>query len=156
MSNVAQRLMSIGKTQKGSESATAIFGSALNLADSIGQISTFRVAIYPFINEQSPEVAMGIAACLSYYLEQYPSIEIYRIFARVDEDDSDEEIDISDSQFMIDDWELDGLDDNVAIWGSFSENGNELQLELTVDRSLLTVRMEKISLVTRFLICPSW
>lgn len=150
MSNIAQRLMAIGHTPNSADVASSIFGSASSLADSINQITWYRIALYPFISEQSPEIAMGIAACLAYFLEQYSGISIYRVFAKIDENDSSEDIDISDSQFRVDDWELEGLDDNIALWGLFSSADDGFSLEITVDKSFLDIENSEKSFTYKY------
>ena len=80
---------------------------------------------------------MGIASCLCYLLEQYDDIRVYRCFAKIDAAGAGDEITTSDYQFAVDDWELEGLSDNVQIAGKLEYIGNKWQLELSVDDSFL-------------------
>lgn len=136
MKNIAEKFKAIGKATKSNNSASAIFGSASNMAQSIESKIAYRVGFYPILSNENPELAMGIASCLCYLLEQYADIDVYRVFAKI-EADGDDDIDISDSQFSIDDWEFDGLEDNVVISGSMRQSETEFTLSIMLDNSLL-------------------
>jgi hypothetical protein len=136
MKNIAEKFKAIGKIAKQTNNSSSIFGSANNLAQSIEAKITFRIAFYPIINDENPEIAMGISSCLCYLLEQYVDVEVYRVFAKIEKSDS-EEIDIKDSQFLIDDWEFDGLGDNVLISGNIEQDNSNFTLHFIIDNSLL-------------------
>ena len=137
MKNIAEKFKSIGKVAKQANNSSSIFGYTSNLADSIDGKVTFRIGFYPIIDNKNPELAMGISACLCYLLEQYANFEVYRVFAKIETGGS-EDIDIKDSQFLIKDWEFDGLDDNVRLSG-YLEGGDssKYKLNLILDNSLL-------------------
>lgn len=139
MKSVAQRFMSVGKTKQSNNAESAVFGSAQNLASNIDNATSYRIAFYPIISSTDPEVAMGIATVMSYILDQYSKVTVYRILAKVELDSSneEEEWDIAESQFSLNDWDFDGLDDNIQVYGELSQIGSSLQLRLTVDNSLL-------------------
>lgn len=114
-----------------------LFGSAGGLsrpfhvtADSNQRI---RIGFWPIISASEPETAMGILAMLSTLLERWPSVRVYRLIVRLEGDPADYRWDISRSQFGVDDWELEGLDENVAIWGSLTHDGNSFALKLEVE-----------------------
>lgn len=135
MFTIAEKFKAVGQDLKRSQSASSIFGAASNLSSTISNQSGIRVGFYPIIDRENPEFAMGIASCLCYLLEQYPTVRLYRIFAKIDNNESDE-VDISDSQFMSEEWEFEGLDYNIVISGSLIRNESGNQLKITVDQAL--------------------
>jgi len=88
-----------------------------------------RVGFWPVQSKTSPETAMGLMAVLGNLLERWQDIAVYRLMAQLDE----EEWTIEQSQFGVDDWQLDGLGENVAIWGEFSRSGARCQLSLDIE-----------------------
>lgn len=136
MKHVAEKFKAVGKVAKQTNNSSSIFGSAGSLAQSIDAKVTYYIGFYPIIDKKNPELAMGIASCLCYLLEQYTDVEVFRVFAKIDTD-GNEEIDIEDSQFRASDWEFDGLDDNVLIYGYLEEDNSNYTLKLILDNSLL-------------------
>ncbi len=96
-----------------------------------------RIGMWPMQSNSDPELAMGISLMLAALLENWNSVAVYRLMARIDDTVSNYEWDIADSQFSVDDWELDGLDENVAIWGGLSKNNSEFQMWLEVENDAL-------------------
>lgn len=140
MLEAVERMKSIGKRAQEGGAPTSIFGSALGLAQTIESEEQFRISVYPIISAESPEIAMGLASCLAYLLEQYPDAKVYRCFARIAPDDEASEISDSDYQFGIADWELTGLADNVVLSGGLHTGPAGCELELVMDSSLLNER----------------
>ncbi len=136
MLGAAESMKRLGMRQQGGGAPSAIFGSAAGLAQSIQSEERFRIGLYPIVCADMPEVAMGLAACLAYLLEQYPDTRVYRCFARIDESSSSSEIRADDYQFTPDDWELAGLADNVQLWGKL-DVAERVSLTLSADLSLL-------------------
>ena len=136
MLNTAEKMMSIGKQVKQAAPSSSLFGSGAELAQSVAAQERFRISVYPLVCAAMPESAMGIAACLSYLLEQYGDVKVYRCFVKIG-DDGDSEITPSDYQFTMDDWEFEGLDDNVALSGELEQRDVSWQLRLFVDLTLL-------------------
>ena len=136
MSNAAARMITLGNPPESAQASSSIFGSAAGLASSIERGERFRLAVYPIISESMPDVAMGIASCLCYLLEQYHDIRAYRCFAKIDADDDGDEISSDDYQFSPDQWELIGLDDNIVVQGQLSDSEAGLELALLLDSSL--------------------
>ena len=130
MSNAAARMITLGNPPESAQASSSIFGSAAGLASSIERGERFRLAVYPIISESMPDVAMGIASCLCYLLEQYHDIRAYRCFAKIDADDDGDEISSDDYQFSPDQWELIGLDDNIVVQGQLSDSEAGLELAL--------------------------
>ena len=137
MIRAAQRMRGLGKRSEEGGAPSSIFGSALNLSQSIGTEENLRIGLYPILCADAPEMAMGLASCLAYLLEQYPDTRIYRCFTKIDQNAASGEITSEDYQFSPDDWELAGLADNVQIWGSL-DIGDGVALSLTADVRLLS------------------
>ena len=142
MLNAAERIKSVGRRAVPGQAASSIFGSTAILADTINTEDPYRIAVYPVISDTMPDLAMGIASCLCYMLEQWPGIKVYRCFAKIEADDDDSDISSEDYQFTPADWEFEGLDDNVVLYGSaiFEEATTKLQLYL--DTSLINTDVE--------------
>lgn len=137
MIDAVERMKSVGKREQDGGAPTSIFGSAAGLAQSIETEEQFRISVYPIVSAHSPDVAMGLASCLAYLLEQYGDTKAYRCFARFDVDDERDEISISDYQFDIADWELTGLADNVVVYGQLEVESAGFDLSLVLDSGLL-------------------
>ncbi len=137
MISAAERMKALGKRPQNSGAPSSVFGSAASLARSIDIEERYRIALYPIICAEEPEVAMGLAACLSYLLEQFDDTRVYRCFAKIDGADAGAEIRTSDYQFSIEDWELEGLADNVQVSGTLELYAGAYILNLTMDISLL-------------------
>jgi len=150
MLNAADRMKSLGQERDDSGTPTSIFGSAAGLAQSIQTDEQFRISVYPILSAEAPDVAMGLAACLCYLLEQYPDTRVYRCFAKIDPAADGSEISVSDYQFTIADWELEGLANNVILDGEFRTLANGFELELEVDMSLTASEAESEVLVYSF------
>ncbi len=136
MLNASEKMKSIGKQVRQAAPSSSLFGSGAELAQSVAAQERFRISVYPLVCAAMPESAMGIAACLSYLLEQYGGIKVYRCFAKIDDDD-DSEITPSDYQFTMDDWEFEGLDDNVALSGELEQRDDGFRLQFLIDLTLL-------------------
>ena len=151
MLNAANRMKLVGK-QEDHDSGTpaSIFGSAAGLAQSIQTDEQFRISVYPVVCNDLPEIAMGLASCLCYLLEQYQDMRVYRCFARIAVDDSGVEVTRDDFQFAVSDWELEGLSDNVRIWGTLERSANGFMLQLSLDLSLLELDSDSDTLEYRF------
>lgn len=135
MEELINRLKGRGK-EPAPRAASAIFGSF----GSPGRVlmSTgprLKIGLWP-IQSVMPEAAMGIAALLGYLLERWPNIRVYRLFARLEGEPQTYQWTVNQSQFSVDDWELDGLDENVAIWGAMSKTDAGWKLTLEVENDL--------------------
>lgn len=141
MRELAQKLMSL-QIRPASESAqlpTAIFGSA-ELMTRYLELNRprLRVGVCPLRSEAAPEVAMGIAAVLAYLLENWEDVRVYRLFARLESPHSADSVwTMAQSQFTIDDWQMEGLDENAALWGTLAREGNSWMLRLEVESDQL-------------------
>lgn len=136
MTNAASRMISLGNPTADAQPASSIFGSAAGLARSIEHAERYRVGVYPVISDTRPDVAMGLASCLCYLIEQFLDVKIYRCFARIDLADDSDEITSDDYQFAPDQWELEGLDDNIILHGRLADTEAGQELSLFLDKSL--------------------
>ena len=146
MLNAADRMKSLGQQPSDAAAPTSIFGSAAGLAQAIQTDAQYRISVYPILCPELPEVAMGLAACLCYLLEQYNDTQVFRCFARIDESDEDSEISSSDYQFQVADWEMDGLADNVILNGTLSRDSGPFELRIAFNDSLSLTEDDRDSL----------
>ena len=144
MLNAAERMKSIGRRAASGPSTSSIFGSTDILSDTINTEDPFRIAVYPIVSDAMPDLAMGIASCLCYLLEQWPGIKVYRCFVKIEADEDDSDITSDDYQFSPTDWELDGLDDNLALYGSATLQEATAQLQLHIDASMVEAEIDPV------------
>jgi tetratricopeptide (TPR) repeat protein len=136
MHPLAEKLMGRDKPEAASSFSNILFGAGLSLPVLAARPS-FRVGFWPIQSQDSPETAMGLASVLALLLERWPSIHVYRLFTQVDDGEpASFEWSIAQSQFGVDDWELDGLDENVAIWGNLEQRQDQWVLQLEVENDL--------------------
>ncbi len=137
MLNAAGKMRSLGEHEGDAGAPSSIFGSAGGLARAIQTDDSLRISMYPILSETMPEAAMGLASCLAYLLEQYQDTRLYRCFAKIDETDDSGEISREDYQFSVEDWELEGLQDNVQVCGRLEAADGILALQIELDTQLL-------------------
>lgn len=131
MTDFAQKLMSDAQTVSSDESvlsANTILNSSLSSTKSL-----YRIGLWPIISVSEPEIGMGIGLVLGALLDQWPSVYVYRLLSQISGTPSSYDWRIEDTQFGVDDWEIEGLDENVAIWGNFEAESNRFHLELSVE-----------------------
>lgn len=134
MDVLAQKLMRLNKPiDATSLQPTAIFGSAAQLAKFLDIDVRYRIGLWPCISQAEPELAMGLFTVLAYLLEQWRNVRVYRVFARLDEPVETYQWSLSRSQFKVEDWEIEHLDDNVGIWGTLQLQNGEWLLEIEVE-----------------------
>ncbi len=150
MLNAAGKMKSLGRQPSNTGAPTSIFGSALGLAEAVQTDEQYRIGIYPILCQEMPEVALGLASCLGYLLEQYDDTRVYRCFARIDEANDNSEITASDYQFTVADWEMDGLADNVILDGALRRNSGRFELQIGFDISLSMTEDDSDSLEYEF------
>ncbi len=146
MLNAAERMKSLGQQPSDSGAPASIFGSAAGLAQAIQADEQYRISMYPIVCSELPEVAMGLASCLCYLLEQYQDARVYRCFARIDSADENADITASDYQFSAAEWTLDGLADNVILDGAFNSAADGYELRIVIDKSLSANDVDCITL----------
>jgi len=99
-------------------------------------VSAFnRIGLWALVSDERPEAAMGLMTALAFLLERWRYVSVYRLFVALDEDmDPDAYAwDIADSQFDVDNWEPEGLDENSAVWGKLEFTPGQMTLTLEVE-----------------------
>lgn len=115
----------------------AIFGSVDTLSQALEiDRPPVRIGMWPIMSQRTPEAAMGIATLLAFMLERHEKTRVYRLFARLDGEPESYRWSIKDSQFDVDDWQLDDLDENAAVWGTLEHVEGVWQLELQVENDM--------------------
>lgn len=133
MENYAHKLITLREIKTQSTTPSVIFGTANTLGRSLLQRSPVRIGLWPLVSSRHPNVSMGIMTLLGLLLERRSEIQAYRVFIKLNDDPTDYQWTPTDSQFGVDDWQLDDLDENVAIWGTFSQEDDKWLLELEVE-----------------------
>ncbi len=154
MTLLAQKLMMLNGKRVISSQPTdsAIFGSARSLSRFTTTVnsrslarssldglpagsSRIRIGLWPCVSAEAPKLAMGLNIVLAFLLERYSDIQVYRILAKLDDTQSPDSYEwyISDSQFGIDDWEIEGLDENVFINSTLNKSDGKWQLQVEVE-----------------------
>lgn len=136
MQAYAQKLMTLRKTELFTANPTVIFGSVANLAKTIQSQRSIRIGMWPTISAEQTEVALGFSTVLALLLEQWQEIMVYRLFARLEGDPSTYQWDQSQSQFGVDDWHIESLDDNVGLWSRLNRVGEEWVFEIDLENDL--------------------
>ena len=137
MEDFARRLMTLQGGPAGSSSqASAIFGSAGQMASNLDTRERVRIGLWPVISAEHPEQGMTIALALASLLDRWRDIRVYRIFARLEGEPESYKWSIEQSQFGVDDWGLDSLDENVAIWGTLTQTDGQWTLKVEVENDM--------------------
>lgn len=137
MSDIARKLMDIEGGQNGSGNVpTAIFGTAATLSRNLDTRRRIRIGMWPFIYADNPAMALGIAAVLGFLLERRQDIRVYRLFARVEGDPAQHAWSFADSQFDVDDWQIEQLDENGALWGRLEREGDAWKLTINAENDM--------------------
>lgn len=124
MRELAQKLMHLHYTSEISANLpSAIFGSAGDLASNLETRVPYRIGIWPCISAEAPEVALGLMSVLGSLLERWHDILVYPLFVKIEGESENYTPSPADTQFTVDDWQLEGLDDNVGVWGTFKRDG---------------------------------
>lgn len=136
LTNFARKLMRINQAAVRRNSASAIFGTIGDLPQAISHRPAFRVGLWPCISQEKPIVAMGLWTALAHLLERWRDIEVYRLFAKFEGEDFDWSI--AASQFEVEEFEVEPLDENIGIWGSLKQEGGNWVLSASIDNDNLT------------------
>lgn len=97
------------------------------------QKAMYRVGLWPIVSNSEPEMAIGVGLVLAALLEQWQSVCVYRLVAQVEENFIDQKWSMTQSQFGVDDWEPEGLDENVAIWGSLENDNGHIKFSIEIE-----------------------
>jgi len=136
MEDFARKLMTLAKEEEQEFLPSAIFGTAGQLARSIETGPSTRIGMWPIVSADHAEAAMGIGAWLALLLERWPDVVVYRLFARLEGDPEAYTHSISASQFDIDDWQVEPLDENAALWGTLIQDAGLWVLKLNLENDL--------------------
>jgi tetratricopeptide (TPR) repeat protein len=134
MRELAKKLMQ--QPTVATQALTVISGSTSHdIAQALADLNRprLRIGLWPILNNDVPETAMGIATVLGFLLERRQQIRVYRLFAQLEGGAESYEWAIGLSQFGVDDWQLEDLDENVAVWGTLLKNATGWQLILEVE-----------------------
>ena len=86
LTSFARKLMRINQTVVRNYAPSAIFGTIGDLPQAISHRPAFRIGLWPCISE-NPEIAMGLWTALAHLLERWRDIEVYRLFAKFENED---------------------------------------------------------------------
>ncbi len=131
MIDFAQKLISAAQMRNSDESTFISKTSPIESQNS--QKYLFRIGLWPIVSDATPEIGIGIGLVLATLIEQWPSFCVYRLMSQLSDTPSEYQWDISDSQFDVDDWELEGLDENIAIWGRLETQASNVHLVLEIE-----------------------
>lgn len=148
MQHLAQKLIYLRSKEIKDSSVSVIFGSAGSMGRNLEQRAPVRIGFWPIISDD-PRLSMGIASALALLLERWAGIIVYRLFARLEGDSQSYEWTLSQSQFDVDDWQLDGLDENVAIWGALTTTPSGVLLKLNIENDLADVDVSESEVIER-------
>lgn len=131
---LAQKMMLLREQAQKSNLPSAIFGSAVNLPQTIRRRPTFRVGLWPVqaqnTGDLGDESVFGVGVVIAYLLERWHDVEVYPILVQLEGAPEGYQWQLEDSRFTPDDWGLDDLDENIAIWGELSGDNDALKLTL--------------------------
>src|SRR5690606_5280413 len=137
MDEFADRLMLRGGKSRGALPA-AIFGSAGGMARSIElDKPPVRIGFWPLQSENDPEIAMVLAVVLALLLDRERGVRVNRLLAQGEGTTDDYEWNVAQSQFNVDDRQLDGLDETAATWRRLNTADTRCQPVLEVENVTL-------------------
>lgn len=137
MSDFGKRLAAAENPQSrgNQQSNSAIFGSLI--ATDVSTVDEYRIGLLPWRWSTQPKVAMGLMVLLSFLFRRRQGITVYPVMAAVEGEPESYTWEIDKSQFVVDDWYIDDLDDNIGIWAEIKSDGPGLQLNISVESDLL-------------------
>lgn len=134
----ARKLMRIRERQTQSSTPTAIFGKIGELPQALAAKQPYRVGLWPCISADKPEWAMGLWVLLAYTLERWRDVQVYRLFAKFEDEATTWNWSLVQSQFEIEAWSVEPLDENIAIWGEMTQADGHWQLVVSIENDLKT------------------
>jgi tetratricopeptide (TPR) repeat protein len=115
---------------------SVIFGSGNELLQSLKLQQRVRIGMLPCVSAEEPHVAMGLMTLLSYLLERWAEVRVYRLFFQTDADPKTYQWGISDSQHGIDDWAFESLDENAVLSATLTKEGGVWRWTLGLQNDL--------------------
>jgi tetratricopeptide (TPR) repeat protein len=134
----ARRLMRLTEQQTRSEDLSAIFGSFGASPKGLQPKTTYRIGLWSCLYEPQPELAMGLWSALAYLLESWNGVRVYRLFTAFADDQETLDWSIEQTQITVEDWAVDSLDENIAIWGEITKDDSGYTLIVTIENDILT------------------
>ena len=101
--------------------------------ESGSSVTPYRIGLWSCLSSTHPEVMQGVWAILANLLELDRNTAVYRILAQVEEPIESYRWEVSKSQFGVDDWYLEDLDENIAIWGKLDLESGSYTLQVWVE-----------------------
>lgn len=135
----ARKLMRINERVVAKNTASAIFGSVGDLPQAVSSRAPLRIGLFPCEaeNEENAHLAVGLWTVLAHLLERWRDIEVYRIFVRFEDEADDFVWTMDKSQFSVEDWDIEYLDENIGLWGELKQSTG-WELRATIDNDNLT------------------
>lgn len=138
MKLLAQKLKSLDMVATRTAQLGALFGQSSSDYTVIDQ-TPIRIGMWPCLSSTHPQIAMGLWSLLAHLLDRWTDVKTYRLFLKVSEGyvpagtPSPDDI-----QFSVDDWTLENLGENAAIWGNLEQiaDGWQLTIHVEADDSL--------------------
>ncbi len=137
LATFARRLMRINERVVASNNASAIFGSVGDLPQAISSRAPLRIGMFPCVGDE-PLIAMGLWSTLAHLLDRWGDIEVYRLFVNFHEEPEDFVWTLDKSQFTIEEWDIEYLDENIGMWGTLEAIDTGWKLTVTIDDDNLT------------------
>ncbi len=122
---------------------SAIFGTGQNLLQNLKLQQRIRIGMLPCVSAEEPYVAMGLMTLLSYLLERWGDVRVYRLFFQTDVEPKNYQWTLADSQHTDDDWVFDSLDENAVLSGKLVKSGNTWKWSLHLQNDLAEVGEEE-------------
>lgn len=144
MQELAQKLINLRKKDDKEVLSSAIFGGGSLAGLNLDASTSIRIGMWPAISAEAPEVANGLMAALAALLERWRGVTVYRIFAKLDGEPENYEWTVAKSQFEVEDWQIDGLDDNTGIWGRLEQAADGWQFTVEVESDFIEADDPKI------------
>ena len=138
LTTFAQRLMRINQKITHDYTPSAIFGTIGDLPQILSARPLYRIGLWPCISAEKPEFAMGLWVLLAHCLERWREIQVYRLFVKLEGEPTEFDWSIGQSQFEVDDFPVEPLDENIAIWGTLNRVDDQWQLKVYIENDLLT------------------
>ncbi|MDX2076110.1 MAG: hypothetical protein SFZ02_06740 [bacterium] len=115
---------------------SVIFGSGRELLQSLQLQQRVRIGMLPCISTNDPYSAMGLMTLLSYLLERWTEVRVYRLFFQTDSDPKLYQWAIADSQHGVDEWVFDTLDENAVLSATLTQEGGTWRWTLLLENDL--------------------
>lgn len=145
MKLLAQKLKSLDMVATRTAQLGALFGQSSSDYTVIDQ-TPIRIGMWPCLSSTHPQIAMGLWSLLAHLLDRWMDIKAYRLFLKIREGYVPAEAPSPDDiQFSAEDWTLEDLGENAAIWGNLERLADGWQLTIHVEADDILESAEKSS-----------